>query len=359
MLQKILFTDSDMDGCGCKIIFELAHRHLKEGVDFTVVNLQHGNIDKEVMDYLHTCWNTGTTNENTVICFSDLCPNRETLIEIQKTNPSIRIWDHHASALFAPEVVPGATVIVENTMGQLQSGTSLIYQHFCSVGFSSNSGVGKFFVNMRGVQSSLVGKLIDNIRSYDTFEFKKIGTIEPKQLNTLFYMLGFDNFYNRYMKRILNPDTDELIDANDMMFVKARLDAEQSLIDKFIKDTRDADNCSQIIPMGIRGLNVAFTFGTRGASISELGYQWLREHPEYDAICSIGLGDKVSFAFRGNSLSNVDVNERLAVPMGGGGHAKAAGAVASQEFVNKLIDLIYHELTKVDPIFEQIQESPR
>ena len=357
MLKKVLFTDSDMDGCGCKIVFELAHQCWKEGVDFTVISLLHGNIDNDVMDYIHNGYMTNSIDDQTIICFSDLCPSRECLLEIQKFGNPIRIWDHHQSAMYALEVVPeGATIITENSMGVPQSGTSIIYQHFCNVGFNDRNDIGKFFVNMTSAQSELVGNLIDSIRAYDTFEFKQTGAIAPKQLNTLFFMLGFDNFYTRYMGRILNMKSTDLIDPQDMMFVKARMDNEQAIIDKFIADTSNPDKAPMIFPVGIRGLHVAFTYGARGASISELGYQWLSKHPEFDAIASIGLGEKITFMFR-SVKDGVNVSETLAIPLGGGGHPKAAGAVASKEFSDNLLYLIMKEISKTDPIFYDLQND--
>lgn len=347
MLKKVLFTDSDMDGCGCKIVFELAHRHLKEGVDFTVVNLQHGAIDNEVMEYIHNGYMTNTINGDTLICFSDLCASKETLIEIQKTN-RIRIWDHHASALYALDIVPDAIIQIENEFHQLQSGTSIIYKYFCNVGFSCTTDTGRFFTQMTNDQSNLVGQLIDAIRAYDTFEFKQTGDIHPKELNTLFYMLGFDNFYDRYMDRILNCTSTSLIDSIDMKFVNARLSNEASIIDKFLQDTlEDPEGSGLIVPININGLKVAFTYGAKGASISELGYQWLSMHPEFDAMASISLGEKISFTFR-SVKNDVNVGQNIAVPLGGGGHPKAAGTVANEEFCNKLMQLIINYLTSIN-----------
>ena len=37
MLKEIHFTDSDLDGVGCKLVFKLAHIHEAEGIDFEVV----------------------------------------------------------------------------------------------------------------------------------------------------------------------------------------------------------------------------------------------------------------------------------------------------------------------------------
>lgn len=356
MLKKILFTDSDMDGCGCKIVFELAHQSWTEGVDFEVIKLDHGNIDDEIMNHINNGYRSNLINNQTVICFSDLCPSRNCLYTIQQIGNPIKIWDHHQSALHAREAVPdGATIIIENDMGVLQSGTSVIYQHFCNEGFNSNEGVGEFFANMDASQSELVGKLIDSIRAYDTFEFKQTGAIIPKQLNTLFYMLGFDNFYIRYMDRILNMNSNEVIDPQDMMFVKARMDNEQAIIAKFIKDTVDPTKQQIIFPIEINNIKVAFTYGAKGASISELGYQWLLEHPEFDAIASIMLGDKISFSFRAVK-DDVNVNELLAIPLGGGGHPKAAGAELSEEFAGRLLYLIMNELYKANSPLYDIQQ---
>ena len=342
MLKEIHFTDSDLDGVGCKLVFKLAHIHEKEGVDFTIINLKHGSIDNEVLEYIHNGYMTNTVDVDTIISFSDLCPSRECLVEISRTN-KIRIWDHHVSAMYALEIVPDATIVVENSCGTMQSGTSLLYQHFCNVGFSTTNEVGNFFVRMNRELSEFVGLLMDSIRAYDTFEFKRTGDMGPKYLNTLFFMLGYDSFYEKYLDRILHFTDGTLVSANDMMFVKARLDNEKGIIQKFIDDTVTDKSNGMIIPMDIRGTRVAFTFGARGANISELGYQWLKLHPEYDAIASISLGaDKIQFTFR--SVNDTNVADTLAIPMGGGGHAKAAGSVAGKQFTDKLIELIGNTL---------------
>jgi len=317
MLESVLFTHDDMDGAGCRIIYELAHRHMKKGKDFIVLNCTNGGIDDDVMRTLKR----EDIDRTTEICFGDIVASRETLEYIVANFSMPKIWDHHRTNFFATWVVPDATIVPENNLGVMQSGTSLMYQYYSSL----DSGID---VN----NEKFLADFVDNIRSYDTYEWKNTDNLNAKKLQTLFTLLGMERFCEQYINRLINDDNTDLINIGDLKFVEAKLENEQRIIDSVTPD--------DVYHIDVKGLKTAFALGGFGVNGSELAYQFLMKYPEFDMFASFNLWRGGEFSFR-CTRDDIDTGKDIALPIGGGGHPKASGApldeILREEIVNMLI----------------------
>ena len=328
MLQFILFTHDDLDGVGCKVVYELAHQHLKKGVDYDVVNCTNGNIDDQVMKYL----NGGNINKDTEITFADIVASRENLEYIVNNFSVPKIFDHHRTNFFATWVVPDAVIVPENELGVMQSGTSLIYQHYSALAESCPNDRRGDFTRKSKENQELLANFVDTIRSYDTYEWKTTNNIEAKKLQTLFTLLGVDIFSQCYIDRLINDKSYDLISKNDIKFVDAKINNEQRIIDSVTPD--------DVYQFELRGLKCAFSLGSFGVNISELSYQFLSKYTEFDVFIGFSMwrGGELSFRCIRDDL---DLGKDFALPIGGGGHPKAAGAMIDEtlreEIVQKLI----------------------
>lgn len=326
MLKTILFTHDDLDGAGCRIIFEIAHKHLEKGFHFDVIICSNNNVDEKVSMNLSQ---RDDIDANTLVYFADIVPGREVLEDINKKF-EIKIFDHHRTNFFAEHIVSESVIIPENNLGQEQSGTSLLYQHFCEIAYESKDPRGFFFKG--NGNTNLMAEFVDNVRSYDTFEFKQTGKIEPKKLQILFLLLGMERFCKRYIDMLVDPDSGyNLITKGDMDFVDAKIELEKNIID-------------HVTPNDVYSFNVgkykcAFTYGFPGANISELGYAFLQKYPEYDIMCSFSLLGGGSFQFR-SVKDDIDVGKNIAVLIGGGGHPKASGAPLSEGLKDQILETL-------------------
>lgn len=330
MLKTILFTHDDLDGGGCRIIFEIVHSHMIKGDDYDVINCSNQSIEDDV----NTKMNSGYIDLNTHICFADICVCDKTLSDLKDKGYNIMIWDHHRSNLFASWIIPEAIIEIENDFGVPQCGTSLMYQYFAKLGYYGDDR-GKHL--MPEITQKTLGKLVDTIRSYDTYEWKQTNNLEAKKLNTLFYLMGINNFCERYVSRIIKNEittcSDILLVDNDLKFV----------IDEKIRREQKIINCitpDDICELNVKGYKVAFSFPVIGASVSELGNQFLIKYPEYDIFMGfhVNNNDGISVSFR-SIKEDVDVS-KIASMIGGGGHIKAAGASLNNYLKDIIINTI-------------------
>lgn len=324
MLKTILFTHDDLDGAGCRIVFNLAFSHLNDH-EYKILNCSNNNIDDQVIEFL----SSNDFNEDTAICFGDICPSREVLESVSKTVKNVYIWDHHRTNFFAEWIVPSAQIIPENDFGQMECGTSIMFKYFNSIAYSTNSPCGRLFLN-NGNQS-LLSSLVETIRSYDTYEWKETGNIDAKRLQTLFRLLGMERFCHRYIARILFDKNDNLIINGDMEFVDAKMEAEQRAIDNLTLD--------DIYDINIKGYRTAFALNTIYADISEAAHQFLTRYPEFDMFAGFSLSRGGMFSFR-SLRDDIDLGKDIALPLGGGGHPKAAGARLPREISEQIADMI-------------------
>ena len=326
MYNEVLFTHDDMDGAGCRIVFEVTHAK-QPHEEWLVYNCTNQGISDDVNQAL----DEGVIGEDTIVFFADITPNSETLNNLVGKVADILIFDHHESAFWAEWVIgkDKAVIIPTNANGVMESGTSLLYKHYVD-----SSDVDDQLFNSSPT-ANFFTKLVDTIRSYDTYEWKKTGNQEAKNLMALFSLLGMENFCKRYREMITAGinDGDSLITENDMLFVQAKLDREQRIIDKFGTD--------RVIPLKLAGYRVAFTVNVDFVNVSELAYQFLTKFgDEFDVFISFSLSTG-NFAIRALDVEGgPNTQEKIAVPLGGGGHPPASGARISDEVKDEIIQKI-------------------
>lgn len=343
MLNSILFTHDDLDGCGCRIIYELAHHYEEKGREYDVLNCSNAKLDEMVMDELNQ---SRIHPDRTQVFFADICAKPETLQILKSKKYDVRIFDHHETNLPALEVYPNAVIMEKNLLGKAVSGTSLLYQYFVEMANSHHSWeTSKYFLPEPGnMRFERIGHFVDTVRSYDTYEWKETGNTKAKELQTLFFMLGIENFCSKYIEDLKeNRCSLELISESDMLFVKAKMQFEQSIIDNF--------TVNDVIPIQLRGEmdgimhTGCMIIANKGAPISELGYQFLQKHPEFEFIVGFNFnfpGREISFRARDDSIQ---LGQNFASRIGGGGHPKASGAPFPAKAMDDMLNLFVKVLT--------------
>lgn len=334
MLKSILFTHDDLDGAGCRIMYELAHMNEEKGKDFIVVNCSNNTIDEDVTQTILSAKILGI-KRTTEIVFADIVAHNDVLDSLNVGFDKVRIFDHHRTNFPAQQIIEDAVIIPENDMGVQQSGTSLLYQFYSNV---ESIKPGTYEIFDKKYNQNLLGKFVDKVRSYDTYEWKETGDTEAKELQTLFFMLGMERFCQRYIKMLISENaSEELITATDMDFVAARLEAEQAVIDSITPD--------DVYQFDLKGYKTAFILGSKGANISELSHQFLSKYPEFDIFSSFILGRRAEFSFR-TVRDDLDTGAVFALPIGGGGHPKASGAPLKDEYLEAIMDIILKALNE-------------
>lgn len=339
MYSNVLFTHDDLDGVGCRVVYEIAHSHEKKGIEYNVFNCSNAKLDETVLSELDT---DKYAPDRTIIYFADICGKPDTLSVLKSRGYQVYIFDHHITNLHALDYYPNAIVMEANTLGQPVSGTSLLFQYFCSV---NDPELSRYFKPEKGnARYDRIAHFVDTVRSYDTYEWKQTGNIEAKQLQTLFFMIGIENFSKKYVTNLLETTEDTpLINDSDMMFVKAKMEFEQSTIDSF--------TINDVIPIQLLGAiddimhPGCMIIANKGAPISEIGYQFLQKHPEFDFIVGINFnypGREISFRARDDKMN---LGQNFAARIGGGGHPKAAGATMPSGALSDVLNIFMKVLT--------------
>ena len=310
-MKEVLFTHDDLDGAGCRIIFEIAHDNLSKGRDYLVYNSHNNTIDQDTLEFI----NSGRFNKREdILYYADICPSPEVLQMLHDNSYDVCIFDHHRTNVYATEIFHEMACIIPEYDGKLESGTSLLWKYYQT--------------NKPYMNCDLMVLFQDTVRSYDTWEWKTTGNMLAKQLQTLFYLLGMDKFCKYYVDFLKFSYDPHLISDSHMMFVESRIEQEQRAIDDFITGNNYYD-------MNVAGYKTAFVLGSRGANVSEMCNQWLLKHPEYDIMC-VYLPYDNTFSFR-TVRDDINLGEDICKPIGGGGHPKAAGAPMSEEDIKTII----------------------
>lgn len=306
-LAKI-FTHTDLDGVGSGIVTSKLHKGKSE-----IQYCDYKNIDKRVNDFL----DKANLSYYSCIFITDISVNEKTAERLEATlqeNPhlQVQLLDHHKTALWLNKY-NWAHVQVTHENGSPASGTSLVVSHF-----EHGLGEGEDL-------PEAVYQFAEQVRRYDTWEWHtKYKEILPKELNDLLYMIGREDFafiYSLFLERE-NAAEYEWFSINN----RALLNQRQKEIVEYINKKEQ-----QLI---VTEDKVGHLFAEN--HISELGNEICQRHPEIDYICIYDIGAKrVSF----RTVKDVDVSE-VAKEIGGGGHAKAAGAEINDDAVQQILSLI-------------------
>lgn len=242
----------------------------------------------------------------------------------------IYIFDHHSTNMWAMEIEGIKGIMIATTpMGVKECGTSLFYKY----AMENNEGHEYFNEKMN---EDLLPEFVETVRQYDTYDWKMTNNMQARYLQIIFGMLGIDIFYDRYIKKLTNPDDKVLIEKSDMDFVLGRIRMEQRNIEKCTPD--------KVMDVNINGRNIALMIGSQGANFSELSNQFLKKYPQYDGTVDFYLsGNGANFQIRGKG--DIDLAYEIARPIGGGGHPAACGAPLSDEYHKKLKNLVLEALT--------------
>lgn len=336
--KLFLFTHDDLDGAGCRIIFDLAYGRSNRVESLDIWNCSNANIDNKVAEAI----DTGKVSAETIVWFADISASREMLNRIQDAAKEVWVVDHHRTNFFVEHELrqPGHAIIVpENPLGQLQSGTSLLYKKLCELAMYTDSGIynGDLLYGSRN-QQDLIGDFVDTVRSYDTYEWKQTGNQTAKELNLLFSLLGMERFCQMYLGRMRDSKYSAGVIGDDSirMFIDAKLENEQRAIDKFTP--------ADVITTTVRGYRTALRIGScYPANVSELANQFLTKYPEFDIFVLFTVNEGGRFDFR-TVRDDINLGEEIALPMGGGGHPKAAGAPLCQEIKDIFSEYVIAEM---------------
>lgn len=335
MMKRVLFTHTDLDGAGCRICFSLASQHIPY-TDYRTYNCDYHNIDKCVMKAI----DHNMIQKDTEVFFADICASRETMQMLKDEGYNVKIFDHHPTAEFVKEIFEDAVVVSVNEKGIMECGTSLLFKYFRQCALETNNNpYRKYFCKneFNHFNYDMFVELVDTIRQWDTYEWKKSNNQKAKNLQTLFKILDMGSFCSKYLGRITNIMNHKLslIPRSDMEFIISKNNAEQRIINKY--------NPDNVYTIDVRGYKCALICGYVDVNISELAYQFLTKYPEFDMFAIFTFSNGGKFEFRAVK-DDIDLGKEIALPAGGGGHKLAAGANINSITKDAIIQMLVENL---------------
>lgn len=285
----IISHKADPDGVTPIILSKLVFKNFK------YILSDVDEVDKFVMD-----------NIDEEIIVVDLNIKVETADYILNNNKNVLVFDHHLSNKDMNKY-PFIKVIDFDSIKQ--SGTSLYYKYLLE----------KY--NNPLLNKDVVKKLVEHVRTMDTYDFSITSKEEANNIEVLFKIYGRELFIDKFYNVIINDK--ELYSDEDLNLINL----EKLRIKRYVEE-------KEIIEILLDNKKVGVVFAER--NISELGNYLINKYDYLDYIILINVDKSISY--RGNNKVDLSV---IAKKYNGGGHFNAAGSPIPTDLKEKIIKTIF------------------
>lgn len=297
---------ADVDGMGAVILAKLVF----ENIDIILCE----------PDELYSVFKELISSKYNQIFITDLSIKTEEIFEfINRNFSNVKHFDHH---IYSFDIKYPWSTVIHKDGDFLPCGTSIFYEYLLNN-----------YTECQYLNSTYVSSFVENVRSYDTWDFKNTGNLDGKYLTEIFSVIGIDSFIERYYLKLLKNYKLEAF-----TFDKDELDIVKKLEDDIASYVDECDK--SLIITQFLGYNV-------GISISEnyrstVGNELSARHKELDFIL---IANFVRRAFSFRTVNDINLNE-IASIIGGGGHEKAAGASMNDENLKIFYKSLYKKYDK-------------
>ena len=263
--------------------------------DFKYILSDIDEVDKFVMD-----------NIDEEIIVVDLNINEVTADYILNNHKNVLVFDHHLSNKDMNKY-PFIKVIDFDSIKQ--SGTSLYYKYLLE----------KY--NNELLNKDVVKKLVEHVRTMDTYDFSITSKEEANNIEVLFKIYGRELFIDKFYNVIINDK--ELYSDEDLNLINL----EKLRIKRYVEE-------KEIIEITLDNKKIGVVFAER--NMSELGNYLVNKYDYLDYVILINVDKSISY--RGNNKVDLSV---IAKKYNGGGHFNAAGSPIPTDLKEKIIKTIF------------------
>lgn len=306
--KVLILTHTDLDGYGSKVLGETFFR--EPDYELEVRHLNNDEVDKWVLAKLKS----GYLATFDKIIMTDISVSEEVGAIIDKALDERDInyfvlLDHHKTALPLSKY-NWAIVRINHTDDKLASGTSLFHEYLLT--------------DWGKLKSTREDVFVEMVRQWDTWEWKdKYQNEYPKLLNNLFSIFGPETFVKEVLL-YLCQEKKSIFDEK----ASFALTLESRRVTEYYEKKKKTLSMHK---MG--NMDVAVTFADTYQS--EISSMIVDDFPEVDIIVLISASEG-TMSFR-TPRQGIDVSE-IAKRLGGGGHARAAGAPIPKYMVGNFIE---------------------
>lgn len=314
------FSHNDMDGYVPQIVSKLSKvntvRHKHCG---------YGNFDMDLAETL-SFYESQPSLEAYGLLITDIAPSSESevgrknvtrLAKLAEAGLAIVLLDHHDTAKWISEQNPTWAFITSKLGETLTCGSELLYLYLKEKDlFEANVAASPYFANF-----------IEQVRSYDTWDWDRTGNVFAKNLNSILYIVGITKFLDMQTTKLQTYMDDKSANVYTFNGVETILvEVETKKETKYI-ESRSKRLIQHTWTVEGKEYKVGVVFGDQYHSV--LGNELNKENPSLDFVAILDLN-----AGKGSLRTihdHVHVGNIAKAIAGGGGHAKAAGFEFNQE----------------------------
>ena len=234
------------------------------------------------------------------VFITDISVNKETAELINNEfSHKVSLIDHHPDLDWLNDYKWAKVTTGIPNREDTPSGTSLFYD---------------FMIRSLGVEKpALLSEFVELVRRYDTYIWKNVyNDIKPKQLNDYLGMVGFYQFLNEMIERLI--DNKPIFSDEAKMMLKFK----EKEIEIYVRSKNKT-----LTKRVIDGLLVGFVFADQYHS--ELGNMLMELNPDIDLVVILDLGRK-KISIRSVEEKNVNCTDIARKWYSGGGHKCASGS---------------------------------
>lgn len=292
---------ADADGVMPVILTDLAF----DNYDYKLLDI------KDVDSFMNDSLDNNLFDEYDKVFMTDLNISEEVAERINNSEfkEKFQVLDHHIGAIELNKY--DFEKVVDEANGIKESGTSLYYKYLLT--YYPNDLLNK----------NSVKYMVNLVRLGDTWEWKKYNIPEARDLSTILYYYGNEEFIDNY-KIFLRENNEFYFNKMENTLLK---------IDRYKKEDYINIMKDKVVIRDINGYKAGIVFAE--SYRSELGNDLSEYYKDkIDFIMIINLNRSISFRC---VKDNVNLNE-IASLFGGHGHQKAAGAPLKEDLYETLID---------------------
>lgn len=229
----------------------------------------------------------------------------------------LQVFDHHISGIHLNKY--SFITVIDKQNNRKESGSSIYYNYLKSI---SNDKI----LNQPSTQ-----ELVEQVRLIDTWDFKKEGKEEAKNIDLIFSIYGREEYIKKYLKYLKTHEK-----FNYSNFDKKLIKLENEKINRYLEQKE-----KEMAKIKLEGHLVGLVYAERYRS--ELGNYLISKYDDLDYIALINISKGISY--RGNDKVDLSI---IAKQRNGGGHKNAAGSPLPNNLLKEITKLIFKDVEWLD-----------
>lgn len=302
-------SHNDLDGYGPQIISKFSKVNT-----ISYNHLGYEEFEDYLAEKISFFENFDVLNDHAIL-ITDIAPKSKELVsrlnQLHYLGLTVVLLDHHDTSKWIADEYPEWAFIDSKIQEKLTCGTELYYLYLKEKGLYSeieNS-------------STYLRDFVEQVRSYDTWDWNRTGNQFAKELNSLVYTVGPYQFMDIQEEKIKeNISATDLITYSFNDLEKTLVRIENKKENQYIK-SRDKNLKVQSWKIDRNTYKVGIVFGDQYVSV--LGNEINKNHKELDFVVILDLNQgKGSLRTIHDTVHVGKISKTL---FSGGGHQKAGG----------------------------------